>query len=73
MEANDKKFVKGFNHGYFLAQHYPKTLSKLLESKNNHDYIKALSAGKEAYEQQQLKRRSRELGQQESRDLEQER
>lgn len=75
MENPSKRYLKGFNDGYFLAEHAPKVLSKLVETQNeenNIEYINALKEGKVAYENQRIRDRKRELEQGKSIDLEQE-
>ena len=47
----EKKFIKGFNHGYILAEHEPDILSKIvknLDSTNN--YVQGIVSGKEEFE-----------------------
>lgn len=44
----EKKFIKGFNHGYTLAEHEPDILSKIVKNLNStNDYIQGIVSGKE--------------------------
>jgi len=64
MENPSKNYLKGFNDGYFLAEHAPKVLSKLVEiqhKENNIEYLNALKEGKAAFENDQIRNRKREL------------
>jgi len=47
----EKKFIKGFNHGYILAKHEPDILSKIVKNLNStNDYIQGIVSGKEEFE-----------------------
>jgi hypothetical protein len=51
MEAQEKQFTEGFNHGYLIAKHEPElysTVTKGLDNKN--DYIDGLISGGKEYE-----------------------
>lgn len=50
------EYLKGYNHGYQLAQHEPELLDKLIkaQSDNATDYSKAMAQGKNQYQQEQL-------------------
>ena len=53
MEDQDQinpQFIKGFNDGYLINEHEPKLLNKILQSKNENVYFKALAAGKKQQE-----------------------
>ncbi len=43
-------YIKAFNHAYLLAKYNGILLEKILESKNENEYIKGLMDGKKAYE-----------------------
>jgi hypothetical protein len=46
----EKKFIKGFNHGYTLAEHEPELLNKIVKNLNSpNDYIQGIVSGKEEY------------------------
>jgi hypothetical protein len=49
-EKIDPQYIKGFNHGYLINEHEPKLLDKVLKSKNESIYFKALAAGKRQQE-----------------------
>ena len=47
----EKKFIKGFNHGYILAEHEPDILSKIVKNLNStNDYVQGIVSGKEEFE-----------------------
>ena len=50
----EKKFIKGFNHGYILAEHEPDLLNKivksLIELDSKNDYVQGVASGKEELE-----------------------
>lgn len=51
------EYLKGYNHGYQLAQHEPELLDKLMQAQSNNaptDYSRAMSQGKNQYHQQKL-------------------
>lgn len=51
------EYLKGYNHGYQLAQHEPDLLNKLMQSQDGNtitDYTQALRRGKEQFEQENL-------------------
>ncbi len=51
------EYIKGYNHGYQLAQHEPDLLDKLMQSQRNNaptDYSRAMSQGKEQFDREKL-------------------
>ena len=47
----EKIFIKGFNHGYTLAEHEPDILSKIVKNLNStNDYVQGIVSGKEEFE-----------------------
>ncbi len=46
----DPLYQKGFNAGYLINEHEPELLNKVLQSKNDSGYFKALVAGKQQQE-----------------------
>lgn len=54
-------YVKGFNNAYFLAEHNPTLISKLITIEKDIDYINGLKDGKKAYELEQQKTRINDL------------
>lgn len=45
------KFIKGFNHGYTLAEHEPDILNKIVKNLNStNDYVQGIVSGKEEFE-----------------------
>ena len=47
----EKKFTKGFNHGYTLAEHEPDILSKIVKNLDStNDYVQGIVSGKEEFE-----------------------
>lgn len=51
------EYVKGYNHGYQLAQHEPELLDKLMQAQSGNtstDYSKAMTQGKNQYQQEKL-------------------
>ena len=47
----EKKFIKGFNQGYTLAEHEPDILSKIVQNINStNDYVQGIVSGKEEFE-----------------------
>ncbi|MDP4103349.1 MAG: hypothetical protein Q8935_00230 [Bacillota bacterium] len=47
----EKKFIRGFNDGYTLAEHEPDILNKIVKNLNStNDYIQGIVSGKEEFE-----------------------
>ena len=47
----EKNFIKGFNHGYTLAEHEPSLLNKIVKNLNStNDYVQGIVSGKEEFE-----------------------
>lgn len=47
----EKKFMKGFNHGYTLAGHEPDLLNKIVKNLNStNDYVQGIVSGKDEFE-----------------------
>lgn len=54
-------YIKGFNNGYFLAEHNPTLTEQLIRTETDNDYIQGLKDGKKTYELEQQKSRINEL------------
>ena len=61
MEGEDKEYIKGFNHGYFLAKYKPELIKKIIITKNQNDYIKGLNDGEIIFKKSKMKSRFQEL------------
>ena len=51
------EYLKGYNHGYQLAQHEPELLDKLMQAQSGNtpnDYSKAMAKGKEQHQQEKI-------------------
>ena len=51
------EYIRGYNHGYQLAQHEPELLDKLMNAQNTNaptDYSRAMVQGKNQYQQEKL-------------------
>lgn len=51
------EYLKGYNHGYQLAQHEPELLDKLMQAQSANaptDYSRAMAQGKNQYQQEKL-------------------
>lgn len=51
------EYLKGYNHGYQLAQHEPELLDKLMQAQAGNtptDYNRAMTRGKNQYQQEKL-------------------
>jgi hypothetical protein len=55
METNDEFYIKGFNHGYVMAQHEPELLAQLLNATPQTDYLEGMKDGKKQHEKEQAK------------------
>jgi hypothetical protein len=56
-EEPSPEYLKGYNHGYQLAQHEPELLNKLLQAQSNNtptDYSRAMKQGKDQHDREQL-------------------
>jgi hypothetical protein len=54
-------YIKGFNNGYFLAEHNPPLIEKLVQTETNLEYIQALRDGKKTFELEKQKVRIKEI------------
>lgn len=54
-------YIKGFNNAYFLAEHNPTLINKLITIEKDIDYITGLKDGKKTYELEQQKSRIKDL------------
>lgn len=51
------EYLKGYNHGYQLAQHEPELLEKLMKAQSGNaptDYSRAMAQGKNQHQQENL-------------------
>ncbi len=69
-----KKYLKGFNNAYFLAQHNRGLIDKILLTSSENDYMQGLIDGRNTYDQEQKQNRLKEIqrlkGKNQERDLE---
>ncbi|MBX7109642.1 MAG: hypothetical protein K1X61_13400 [Chitinophagales bacterium] len=62
--SDEKKFIKGFNHGYILTKYLPSLVSNLIGSlKSTNEYFSGFFAGKQEYEMEKAKNELEVLGQ----------
>ncbi len=53
---NQQKYIKGFNHGYILAEHEPELAKKLVKSgRSDNEYFKGIVSGKQEYEMDKIR------------------
>lgn len=60
MEEQDKvepQYVKGFNEGYTISQHKPELAEKLANIESDFIRLVGFKAGREQYQQEQVKER----------------
>ena len=51
---DNTKFIKGFNHGYTIAEHEPSILKSLLNLNKNHgEYFQGIEEGAKQFELEQ--------------------
>lgn len=54
----EQQYIKGFNHGYILAEHEPTLAKQLVKStKSENGYFKGLVSGKQEYDIEKIKSR----------------
>jgi len=54
--TQEQQYIKGFNHGYLLAQHEPDLAAKIVSHKNGHsEYFKGLASGKQEYDMEKTR------------------
>lgn len=61
MATTNEKYIKGFNHGYYLKKHNPDLLKAILQSKSENDYFKGLNEGAKIIEKNRTASRLMEL------------
>lgn len=61
MATTNEKYIKGFNHGYYLKKYKPELLKSILQSKSDNDYFKGLTDASKTLEVSKVKRRLNEL------------
>lgn len=61
MTTENEKYIKGFNHGYYLIKHNPELLKSILQSKSDNEYFKGLNDGSKVIEKEKIKTRLQEL------------
>lgn len=54
-------YIKGFNNAYFLAEHNPTLINKLISIEKDIDYINGLKDGNKTYQLEQQKNRISDL------------
>jgi propanediol dehydratase small subunit len=58
MENQEQQFIKGFNHGYVLAEHEPDLVKSIIANKNEHNiYFKGIVSGKQEYDMEKIRLR----------------
>jgi len=50
-----KKYAKGFNASYLIAEYKPKLIDSLLKSEINNDFMRGMKAGKQMLEKEKNK------------------
>jgi len=56
MDAQDSKFIEGFNGGYLLEKFEPSLLTKVLKDLDlSNDYVSGLSSGQKEYQQERTR------------------
>ena len=54
----DKQYIKGFNHGYILAEHDPQLAKQIVKHPNvESEYFKGIVSGKQEYDLSRMKQR----------------
>lgn len=60
-ETVSKKYLKGFNDAYLLAEHKPKLVEQLLKTTTENEYLQGMRDGKRTFEQEKTQSRYQEL------------
>lgn len=60
MATENEKYIKGFNHGYYLIKHNPELLKSILGSKSESEYFKGLNDGSKVFEKDKMTSRLQE-------------
>ena len=56
----NKQYIKGFNHGYILAEHDPKLAKQIVKHPNaGSDYFKGIVSGKQEYDISKIRKKIR--------------
>lgn len=54
--TTEQQYIKGFNHGYILAEHEPDLAKQIVKStKSENQYFKGLVSGKQEYDIEKIK------------------
>lgn len=54
----DKQYIKGFNHGYILAEHDPELAKKIVKQPNlGSEYFKGIVSGKQEYDIEKIRQK----------------
>lgn len=54
--STNKQYIKGFNHGYILAQHDPELAKQLVKRiKSDNHYFKGIVSGKQEYDIEKIR------------------
>jgi hypothetical protein len=63
--TTEQQYIRGFNHGYLLAEHLPDLTTKLIKSIQGAagDYLAGFLSGKEEYELEVTQTKLNELNQ----------
>lgn len=56
--TTEQQYIKGFNHGYILAEYEPVLAKQIVKStKSENEYFKGLISGKQEYDIEKIKSR----------------
>lgn len=54
--SEDKQYIKGFNHGYILAEHDPELAKQIVKHPNvKSEYFKGIVSGKQEYDIEKIR------------------
>lgn len=63
MSEQEKRFIKGFNHGYLLAEHEPQLLKQLLTGiHDGGQYLDGLKEGQKQLEKEKIAEKFKQAG-----------
>lgn len=58
----DKQYIKGFNHGYLLAEYDPELAKQIVKNPNvESEYFKGIVSGKQEYDLSRIKNRMKKV------------
>lgn len=63
----DKQYIKGFNHGYILAEYDPELAKQIVKHPNvQSEYFKGIVSGKQEFDLSKIKQRLNKTSQKQS-------